>query len=66
MDIRVGDRLKMKKMHPCGTDTFTVKRVGMDFKLCCDGCGHEIMLPRAKTEKGIKKIIRTEEEENNV
>lgn len=66
MDIRVGDILKMKKKHPCGADTFTVKRVGMDFKLCCDGCGHEVILPRAKAEKGLKKIIRTKEEENNV
>ncbi|MEG1887354.1 MAG: DUF951 domain-containing protein, partial [Oscillospiraceae bacterium] len=35
-------------------------RVGMDFKIKCEGCGHEIMSPRHKTEKNIKKIIPAE------
>ena len=39
MDIRVGDVLTVKKQHPCGSRTFTVLRVGMDFKIRCDGCG---------------------------
>ena len=60
MDINVGDKLQMKKQHPCGSNTFAVLRVGMDFKLRCEGCGHEIMLPRTKAEKNIKKIIREE------
>lgn len=58
MDIQVGDKLIMKKTHPCGNKEFTVLRVGMDFKLKCLGCGHEIMIPRQKAEKGIVKIIR--------
>ena len=62
MDINVGDKLLMKKKHPCGSAIFTVKRVGMDFKLCCDGCGHEVMVPRSKAEKALKKIIRTDGE----
>ncbi len=57
MDISVGDRVQMKKQHPCGCSIFSVLRVGMDFKLRCDGCGHEVMLPRVKAEKNIKKII---------
>lgn len=64
MDINVGDKLQMKKNHPCGGNIFTVKRVGMDFKLCCDVCNHEIMIPRSKAEKGIKKIIKAIGEEN--
>ena len=38
-------------------------RVGMDFKLRCEGCGHELMLPRSKVEKSIRKILRTGEED---
>ena len=60
MDIAVGEKIFMKKQHPCGCSIFTVLRVGMDFKLKCDGCGHEVMLPRVKAEKNIKKIIREE------
>jgi len=58
MDVRVGDVLELKKAHPCGSKTWQVLRVGMDFKLRCTGCGHELMLPRVKVEKNIKKILR--------
>ena len=60
MDVRVGDQLEQKKEHPCGSRRWQVLRVGMDFRLRCMGCGHELMLPRSKAEKSIKKIIRTE------
>ena len=62
MDINIGDKLLMKKKHPCGNDIFTVTRIGMDFRLRCDGCGHEVMLPRSKAEKGLKKIIKNGDE----
>ena len=62
MDVRVGDVLELKKEHPCGSKRWQVLRVGMDFKLRCEGCGHELMLPRSKAEKNIKKILRTGEE----
>ena len=62
MDIRVGDTLEMKKQHPCGSREWQVLRVGMDFKLRCAGCGHEMMLPRSRAEKSVKKIKRAEEE----
>ena len=58
MDVRVGDVLTMKKKHPSGCDRWTVLRSGMDFRLRCLGCGHEVMLPRAKAEKGIKRVER--------
>ncbi|MEM1485317.1 DUF951 domain-containing protein [Oscillospiraceae bacterium PP1C4] len=58
MDVQVGDVLAMKKPHPCGEHNFTVGRVGMDFRIRCNGCGHEVMVPRAKVEKNIKKILR--------
>lgn len=57
MTVKAGDRVEMKKPHPCGSKIFTVLRVGMDFKLKCEGCGHEVMLPRRKAEKGMKPVI---------
>ncbi len=62
MDVRVGDKLVMKKNHPCGSNTFLVLRSGMDFKIKCESCGHEIMVPRVKAEKNIRKILRDGEE----
>ena len=61
MDIRVGDILTMKKQHPCGEKRWEVLRIGADFKLRCLGCGHEIMAPRRKVEKSIRRIITEEE-----
>ena len=61
MDIKVGDRIQMKKMHPCGSSVWVVLRVGMDFKMRCCGCSHEVMLPRKKAEKNIRKILSAEE-----
>lgn len=58
MDIAVGDTILTRKQHPCGASSFEVLRVGMDFKIRCTGCGREVMLPRAKIEKNIKKVIR--------
>lgn len=60
MDVRVKDVLLMKKPHPCGSREWTVLRSGMDFRLRCLGCGHEVLLPRSKAEKGIKEIRRAE------
>lgn len=60
MDVRVGDRIQTKKPHPCGDQVFEVLRVGMDFRIRCTGCGREVMLPRAKIERNIKKILREE------
>ncbi len=57
MDFSVGDRVEMKKLHPCGGNVFSVLRVGMDFKLKCERCGHEVMLPRKKAEKNIRKVL---------
>ena len=57
MNISVGDRVEMKKQHPCGCKTFEILRVGMDFKIKCEKCGREVMAPRAKIEKHIKKSL---------
>lgn len=61
MNVSVGDILEMKKPHPCGCKRFSVLRIGMDFKIKCEKCGHEVMLPRSKCEKNIKKIVGSEQ-----
>lgn len=58
MDIKLNDILTLKNQHPCGSYEWRVLRVGMDFKMKCIACGHEVMLPRSKVEKKIKKITR--------
>lgn len=61
MDLRLHDVLELKKEHPCGSKRWQVLRVGMDIKLWCLGCGHEVMQPRRKIEKMIRRIVPKEE-----
>ena len=58
MDIQVGDKLRMKKAHPCGSKDWLVLRIGADFRLRCIGCGHEVMVERYKIEKNIREVFR--------
>ena len=62
MDLKLNQRVELKKQHPCGANRFDVLRVGMDFKIRCQGCGREIMLPRVKIERNIKKVLRPQDE----
>jgi len=56
MNINVGNIIKLKKQHPCGSHEWEVLRVGADFRLKCVGCGHQIMIARKIVEKNIKEI----------
>ena len=54
MEYNIGDIVKTKKVHPCGSKEWEITRVGVDFKIKCLGCGHIVVLPR---EKALKAII---------
>mgnify|MGYP002564625401 FL=1 len=58
MDLKVNDRVELKKTHPCGSKEWLVLRIGMDFRLRCVGCGREFLAPRLKIEKHIKAVHR--------
>ncbi|MBO4220039.1 MAG: DUF951 domain-containing protein [Clostridia bacterium] len=56
VSVSVGDVLEMKKPHPCGSNRFTVLRVGSDLRVVCSGCGRDMTVPREKLERSIKKV----------
>ena len=60
MDFNVGETVKMKKRHPCGSDSWEILRVGADFRLKCVGCGHQVMIARNKLEKNVVKGKKNE------
>ncbi|GAQ24884.1 DUF951 domain-containing protein [Tepidanaerobacter sp. EBM-49] len=69
MTYNVGDVVQMKKKHPCGSDTWQIWRVGMDFGIKCTGCGRKVMIPRNKFEKSVRKILvqaKNDELENKI
>lgn len=55
---QVGDIVRMKKPHPCGSHEWQITRTGMDFGMKCRGCGHFVMLPRPKFEKMVRGIVQ--------
>ena len=57
MEFNVGQAIKMKKPHPCGANEWEILRVGMDFRLKCKGCDHQVMVPRKLVEKNFKGFI---------
>ena len=57
MEFNVGQVIKMKKPHPCGANEWEILRVGMDFRLKCKGCDHQVMVPRKLVEKNFKGSI---------
>ena len=57
MNFEVGQIIKMKKQHPCGTNEWEIVRVGADFRLKCKGCNHQVMLARKLVEKNFKGFI---------
>lgn len=65
MDLRLGDLVQTKKKHPCGTDRWTIIRVGADIKIKCQGCDRIVMLERPEFEKRLKKILAHGPEEAN-
>ncbi|MBQ4557695.1 MAG: DUF951 domain-containing protein [Clostridia bacterium] len=58
--ISVGDIIELKKVHPCGTNSMRVARVGSDIRIICNGCGRDMTLSREKLEKAIRRIISNE------
>lgn len=55
----VGDIVRLKKKHPCGSSSWEILRVGADFRLKCLGCGHQIMIPRRNVEKNTRGLEKS-------
>lgn len=56
-EIRLGDKVKMRKTHPCGSNEWSVIRIGADIKIKCLGCGRIVMMDRADFVKRRKKVL---------
>ena len=63
-DYAVGDIVRLKKKHPCGSFDWEILRVGADFRLKCRGCGHQVMLQRRLVERSTKEILKADAEKN--
>ncbi|MBQ8174825.1 MAG: DUF951 domain-containing protein [Clostridia bacterium] len=60
-----GERLELKKPHPCGSRIFTVLRVGSDVRILCEGCGRDMVLDRVKLEKAVRQKLSVPKNDEN-
>jgi len=65
VDFHVGDRVRLRKPHPCGGFVWEVVRIGADIGIRCLTCGRRLMLPRTKLEKQVKSLTREGEGTEN-
>lgn len=56
-NVFLQDVVKTRKAHPCGSDEWTVIRVGADIKIKCMGCGRIVMMERPVFMKRVKKLV---------
>lgn len=59
--LNVGDVVRLRKPHPCGSYDWKIMRTGMDFRIQCIGCQHQTWIVRAKLERSIKEILERAE-----
>lgn len=55
--FRLGDVVRLRKVHPCGEDRWEVLRIGADFRMRCLGCGRVVMVSRRKFERAVKAVL---------
>ncbi len=61
MKLEIGDRLELKKQHPCGNKEFEILRTGADFVIKCMKCEKQMWIARSVLEKSVKKILPKQE-----
>jgi hypothetical protein len=64
LELRIGDRVRLRKEHPCGSRDWEVVRLGADIGLVCDGCGHRILMDRLDVERRFTEFLSRGPEES--
>ncbi|MBA7603791.1 hypothetical protein ES703_10909 [subsurface metagenome] len=57
MEIKLGDVVRLKKKHPCGSDQWRVVRLGADIGIKCLNCRRRVLIERAVFERRVKAFI---------
>ncbi len=57
-EIRLGDVVRMRKPHPCGSTEWEVVRLGADIGIRCQGCSRRVLLPRSQFVRQVKTVLK--------
>jgi hypothetical protein len=62
MELRLGDIIRLRKKHPCGSYEWEITRLGADIGIKCRGCSRRLLIPRGDLERRIKVIVSRSEQ----
>jgi hypothetical protein len=57
LEVRLGDTVRLRKPHPCGSSDWEVVRLGADIGIRCLGCQRRVLLDRSVFEKRVKSFL---------
>ena len=57
MEIRLGDVVRLRKVHPCGGYEWEVVRLGADIGIRCRTCSRRVLLERSVFERRVKSFV---------
>ena len=60
LEIHLGDVVRLKKIHPCGSYEWRVVRLGADIGIKCLICDRRVLLKRDVFERRVKAVISSE------
>jgi len=57
LEVYLGDVVRLRRAHPCGSNDWLVDRLGADIGLRCQGCGRHVMLERRLLESRLVRFV---------
>jgi hypothetical protein len=56
-ELNIGDTVRLKKLHPCGSYDWEIVRIGADIRIKCLKCRHTVLIERSVLERRIKAVV---------
>ena len=57
LEVYLGDVVRLRRTHPCGSSEWLVDRLGADIGLRCQGCGRHVLLERRLLEARLTGFV---------
>ena len=63
MEIKLGDVVRLRKKHPCGSYEWQVVRLGADIGIKCRGCNRMVLIERRDFTRRVKEFVSRGEQQ---
>jgi len=60
--FRLGDVIRLRRIHPCGGSTWLVDRLGADLGLRCTTCDRHVLVARERVERRLAEFVERGDE----